>query len=59
MNKEDAEFIIDLKDQASCIIHCAELYLTAKTEEEKHDWLLTMFMEKERFVDMLKDLEDE
>lgn len=59
MNKEDAEFITDLKDQASCITHCAELYLTAKTKEDKQECLLTLYREKERFDELLIDLEDD
>lgn len=32
MNRDDQEYIVDLRDQASCIIHCAWCGYKAKKE---------------------------
>lgn len=59
MIKEDAEIIDDLKVQANCIINCAEQYASATTKQKKKEWLITLYLEKERFDGLLIDLEDE
>lgn len=59
MIKEDAEIIDDLKVQANCIINCAKQYASATSKEKKKEWLITLYLEKEKFDDLLADLEDE